>query len=501
LINKQATLKSGRQNDFKTTFSIDAQADFSLSFLNKASFLQNTTYDFTLIGNKAQPVTSPSSPGSPLVRKIKLTIFVRGVFGEKTKTVIVKEGIRFEVLWNKFTEYATQNGLDMFFVRYMDGNDVITIDSQESLDTCIEVLQGNYLKIIIDNDQQPEPYQLMTPVTPTYELPFNTNSHVKRWKKGNAIGGGAHAKVYLGMNLDTLELIAIKELTINSNTTMEELSHEVEIMSQFKHEHIVKYLGSEKREHKLYIFLEYIPGGTVENILAVFRPEENIVKKFTKQILLGLKYLHDHGIVHTDLKTANLLVDERSNIYLSDFGCSKRVDEKTNMITGTPNYVAPEVIREQCYTTAADIWSLGCCVLEMLTHVPPWYHVLNKFQDPIQLMYYIMESEECPPIPEHLSDKARHFLSLCLKRERKERATVDELLLHEFIVGDVINVTNIVHVATDDDQDGFTFNHIPSEEFSSEDDVSPVPDSITEFLHRNAEEQKHRSFDRFPTLF
>jgi serine/threonine protein kinase len=99
-------------------------------------------------------------------------------------------------------------------------------------------------------------------------------------------------------------------------------------------------------------------------------------------MLEGLKYLHINGIIHRDLKCANVLVDNMGVIKLSDFGASKRIihdysddfDETklSKSVKGSPYWMAPEVIKRTGHAKPADIWSLGCCVLEMLTSKPPW---------------------------------------------------------------------------------------------------------------------------------
>jgi serine/threonine protein kinase len=93
-------------------------------------------------------------------------------------------------------------------------------------------------------------------------------------------------------------------------------------MSQFQHEHIVQYLGMQKTKDYLYIFLDYIPGGSLESIISDFALSENVVRRYTAQILCGLKYLHDNNIIHRDIKAGNILLDENGKIYLADFGCS-----------------------------------------------------------------------------------------------------------------------------------------------------------------------------------
>ena len=102
---------------------------------------------------------------------------------------------------------------------------------------------------------------------------------------------------------------------------------------------------------------------------------ENVVKIYTTHILQGLEYLHYKRVIHRDIKAANVLVDRNGVCKLADFGTAKCVHElngQHNSMTGTVNWMAPEVIQQLNYGRAADIWSVGCTVYEMVTGVPPW---------------------------------------------------------------------------------------------------------------------------------
>ena len=102
------------------------------------------------------------------------------------------------------------------------------------------------------------------------------------------------------------------------------------------------------------------------------------ISKYTYQILQGLEYLHALGIVHRDIKSTNILVDEQGVCKISDFGSAKTTLEdnmesmKYMTVCGTPYWMAPEVIKQEGHNRKADIWSLGCTVFEMATGRPPW---------------------------------------------------------------------------------------------------------------------------------
>lgn len=135
------------------------------------------------------------------------------------------------------------------------------------------------------------------------------------------------------------------------------------------------------------IVLEFVPGGSIRQLLDKFHAfDERLVKIYTRQMLEGLRYLHANGVIHRDLKCANVLVDNLGIVKLSDFGASKKIISNyadgdgsvfenecvSKTFIGSPYWIAPEVIRKTGHGKPADIWSLGCCVLEMLTSKPPW---------------------------------------------------------------------------------------------------------------------------------
>jgi mitogen-activated protein kinase kinase kinase len=109
------------------------------------------------------------------------------------------------------------------------------------------------------------------------------------------------------------------------------LEREIELLKELQHENIVQYLDSSMDEAYLNIFLEYVPGGSVAALLRNYGAfEESLVRTFVRQILQGLSYLHGRDIIHRDIKGANILVDNKSCVKISDFGISKRVEDSTS---------------------------------------------------------------------------------------------------------------------------------------------------------------------------
>eukprot|EP00249_Psilotum_nudum_P019080 c27091_g1_i2 orf=548-1243(-) len=179
------------------------------------------------------------------------------------------------------------------------------------------------------------------------------------------------------------------------------------------------------------IFLELVRMGSLESILRKYGYlEEQVIRIYTRQILYGLEYLHQRNTIHRDIKCANILVDVNGQVKLADFGVAKRVDlSVAASCKGTPLYMAPEVMKsgQKRYGLLADIWSLGCTVLEMADGKPPWSN-LQGFG-----FYFKVNGGELPPIPEHLSAEAKSFILSCLRLNPVDRPTASELLQHPFV--------------------------------------------------------------------
>ncbi|KAL4188150.1 hypothetical protein AMTRI_Chr09g42630 [Amborella trichopoda] len=274
----------------------------------------------------------------------------------------------------------------------------------------------------------------------------HSNVPMIRWRKGELIGCGAYGRVYMGMNLDSGELLAVKQVLIAANggskeraqAHIRELEEEVKLLRNLSHQNIVRYLGTDREEEALNILLEFVPGGSISSLLGKLGSfPETVIRKYTKQLLQGLEYLHKNGIIHRDIKGANILVDNKGCIKLADFGASKKVVELATVsgaksMKGTPYWMAPEVICQTGHSFSADIWSVGCTVIEMATGKPPWS---QQYQE-VAALFIIGSTKSHPPIPEHLSEEAKDFLLKCLQEEPNVRPTASELLQHPFVIGE-----------------------------------------------------------------
>ncbi|XMA13888.1 hypothetical protein WAI453_006679 [Rhynchosporium graminicola] len=266
-----------------------------------------------------------------------------------------------------------------------------------------------------------------------------------RWFKGQLIGKGTYGRVYLGMNATTGEFLAVKQVEVsqkaagNDKEKMREmvaaLDQEIDTMQHLDHVNIVQYLGCERKEMSISIFLEYISGGSVGSCLRKHgKFEEGVVSSLTRQTLSGLAYLHREGILHRDLKADNILLDLDGTCKISDFGISKKTDniygnDATNNMQGSVFWMAPEVVRSQGegYSAKVDIWSLGCVVLEMFAGRRPW-----SKEETVGAIYKLGSLNESPPIPDDVSDNispaAVGFMADCFTISPTERPTADTLL-------------------------------------------------------------------------
>ena len=213
--------------------------------------------------------------------------------------------------------------------------------------------------------------------------------------------------------------------------SLKELQKEVEFLKELKHPNIVAYYGSEIREDFLMIYLEYIDMGSIAYMLKNYGPfPEDIVINYTKQILLGLEYLHSHGVIHRDIKGANILVSTEGIAKLSDFGSAKKLHNSClSSYIGTTSWMAPEIILDKQYERFADIWSLGCTVFEMLTGKPPFMGKTH-YEASLKVINFNDETFQYPP---HITSLARDFLKCCLRKSPYKRLNVKKLLEHPFI--------------------------------------------------------------------
>lgn len=279
-----------------------------------------------------------------------------------------------------------------------------------------------------------------------------------KYMKGALIGQGSFGSVYLALHAVTGELMAVKQvegpggtnatLDAKKNTMVDALKHEIDLLRELKHPNIVQYLGSNTEGTHLNIFLEYVPGGSVAKMLVNYGPlGESLIANFVRQILTGLAYLHSKDIIHRDIKGANILIDHKGAVKISDFGISKRVEAASLNTTankkgqrvslqGSVFWMAPEVVKQTAYTRKADIWSLGCLIVEMLSGEHPHPNCTQ-----LQAIFKIGHGSEQarPTIPDNASPELRKFLDSTFDIEHERRPEANELLKSEWMAKDFVD--------------------------------------------------------------
>lgn len=270
------------------------------------------------------------------------------------------------------------------------------------------------------------------------------------WVRGETLGCGMLGTVCKAMDQNTGQMMAVKEVLFDSQDQADDkfraaLQNEISLYKDLKHPQIVSYLGDDYIDGRLYIYLEYMAGGSISQMLSQFGAfDESLIVRYMRNLVEGLEYLHTRGppILHRDIKGANILVGLDGTAKLSDFGCSKRSHHTAvHTLRGSVPWMAPEVMKEQGYGRKADIWSLGCVLIEMATAASPWGH----FDNCIAAMVRIAMTQETPPIPGHLSNKCRSLTEACTRRNPKERPNATELLCHDLLSG--------AHSSPDEDWD------------------------------------------------
>lgn len=273
-----------------------------------------------------------------------------------------------------------------------------------------------------------------------------------KWMQGALIGQGSFGSVFLALHAVTGELMAVKQVEVPSNTgshldkkkesMVAALRREIDLLRELQHENIVQYLGSNSDAEHLNIFLEYVPGGSVAAMLNSYgQLQEPLIRTFVRQILAGLSYLHGRDIIHRDIKGANILVDNRGKVKISDFGISKRVEASALLqpakngghvhrpsLQGSVFWMAPEVVKQTSYTRKADIWSLGCLIVEMFTGTHPFPNCSQ-----LQAIFQIGSTSARPNTPDNASDEGKAFLKRTFEIDHEKRPSADELRLSPFL--------------------------------------------------------------------
>ena len=258
------------------------------------------------------------------------------------------------------------------------------------------------------------------------------------------LGRGANGVVYQAMCNDTGRFFALKKVRCRSAAARSRLLQEIRLMRILKHKNIVNYLGiiDNQVDESAMILMEHVSVGehsTLHDFCAAYTLSMRNIQIFTRQVLAALEYLHSYNVVHQDIKGMNVLMGT-DQLKLSDFGTAVQLLSEADQGScglGTPVFMAPEAIEDPTkVTTASDIWSLGCLVVEMCTQQLPWAGVASSREN----LFFRLAGQEIPPFPSRADfpKSGEQFLQACFQHNPAVRPTAKDLTRHPFIT-DLVN--------------------------------------------------------------
>lgn len=250
------------------------------------------------------------------------------------------------------------------------------------------------------------------------------------------IGSGSFGKVFRSVHRPTHTECAVKIIDLESSQDdIEETQREIAMLASCRNEHITQYFGCFVHEYELWIVMEFLNAGSCLDLIKSVRPQtlpEPVIAEILAQFLDGLRYLHDSGKLHRDIKAANVLVAASGVVKIADFGVAAQLSvflSRRNTFVGTPFWMAPEVIGEVKYSYAADIWSLGITAIELAKGRPPLADM------PLTEALMVIPTRKPPRLGPEFSPAFQSFVAGCLKVNPEDRMNVADLAAHSFLAG------------------------------------------------------------------
>ncbi|KYR01844.1 putative protein serine/threonine kinase [Tieghemostelium lacteum] len=278
-------------------------------------------------------------------------------------------------------------------------------------------------------------------------LPFNVQhkTHVDyeyKWTGANVeesfefkekLGQGGYGAVFRVSHKETGFNLAVKVLSVTP-TRLKDIEKEMDLLKKCRCPNVLSYYGSISKLTELWILMDYCAVGSIKDMMKTCCDtlDEDQISAVTLNVLGGLGYLHSKGIVHLDVKAANILLTEDKQIKMADFGVSQQLQTPyghSNVLIGSPLYMAPELILKAPFSAKADVWSLGITLIELAEGRPPGRGLKNMNQ--------LLEIPNMAPPklsnPKDWSPSFNDFLSKCLTKDPEQRPSVSELLSHPFM--------------------------------------------------------------------
>ena len=253
-----------------------------------------------------------------------------------------------------------------------------------------------------------------------------------KYKPDIELGAGAGGSVCLAQNKQNKTAVAMKRIDMSRQEKPSMLLVGIKVMKDFNHKNIINYIESFYVGNELSVIMEYLPGGALTDVVTETIMRDGQIAAVCSEALQGLDYLHQHGILHRDIKSDNVLLGMDGRVKLIDFGFCANVrgdEEKHKTMVGTPYWMAPEVISRKQYGKKVDIWSLGIMALEMKDGKPPYFN-----EEPLRAMFLIATHGR-PELPSWNKYPAefKDFIDCCLQTSPADRKSAKELLDHKFL--------------------------------------------------------------------
>lgn len=263
----------------------------------------------------------------------------------------------------------------------------------------------------------------------------NGESSIRKFSKGRLLGKGGFAKVYEAVNTESKQLFAVKIMeksAISKARARQKFMSEIKIHRSLQHVNIVKFEGFFEDKENIYILLELCTNQTLNDLMRRRkRLTELEVQCYLAQIISSLRYLHDHRVIHRDIKLGNIFLSDKMEIKMGDFGLAAKLEydgEKKRTICGTPNYIAPEILEGKSgHSFEVDIWSFGVLMFTMLVGKPP-------FETNDVRTTYRRIKMNAYNFPDHIpiSSEARDLIEKVLVNDPSSRLTLAQIEEHEF---------------------------------------------------------------------
>ncbi|XP_059727471.1 serine/threonine-protein kinase PAK 3-like [Haemorhous mexicanus] len=268
----------------------------------------------------------------------------------------------------------------------------------------------------------------------TWFLSGNTVSEAEpaeKYLELEQIGQGAFGTVYKGLDRATGGEVAIKKMSLQGQNR-ERAVNEILLLKDKKNPNIVNSLDSFLVDGDLWLVMEYMDGGTLQDVVRQTRMAEGEMAAVSRECLQGLDFLHANRVMHRDLKSSNVLLGMDGSVRLADFGLcaqlSPEQDRRSSMV-GTAHWMAPEVVTRSPYGPKVDIWAFGIVTIEMVEGEPPYFRETGAMARALIRQNGTPQLQE----PQRLSALLRDFLECSLEPDEERRWAAQELLQHPFL--------------------------------------------------------------------